>query len=502
MSYTHLLKTVTSLGSPKVLLVGDFMLDSYTYGDALRISPEAPVQVLKVMQRQHCGGGASSVAADVLTLGAQCACVGVLGRDSNGDRLLAILEKMGAETCGLVRLENRPTITKERIIGLAQHRHRQQLLRIDEECSDPLSDTECAQLLAACQKHLADCDVVCLQDYNKGVLQPAFCQTLIQQARKAGKPVLVDPPLGQDYSKFTGASLITPNRKETSIAVGFPIDTIADAQRASDILCKTLALDAAVITLDKEGAYLRTAKFAEHQPTIPRTVYDVTGAGDMMLAMMAVAMAAGADLRTALQLANIASGIEVEKFGVATVSIEEIINELVSRHRGKTGKIRTIENLCNELEYHRKQNQTIVFTNGCFDVLHRGHIEYLKFCKQHGDIVVVGLNSDASIRQNKGPTRPINNQQDRAMLLAAMECVDYVVIFDQPDPLKLIMAVHPDVLIKGSDWAVKGVVGREFVESYGGRVELAPIVEGKSSTLTIEKLNQANPSNIGERDKP
>lgn len=488
MSYTHLLKTVTRLGSPKVLLAGDFMLDSYVYGDALRISPEAPVQVLKVVRREYCGGGASSVASDVLTLGARCACVGVVGTDLNGDRLLGLLNQMGTDASGLLRLGNRPTISKERIIGLAQHRHRQQLLRVDEENTEPFSEDEYRQLLSVYQKHLTDSDVVCLQDYNKGILTTAFCQTLIQEAKKAGKPVLVDPPLGQDYSKFSGATIMTPNRQETSAAVGFSVETIADAERASAVLCQRFALDAAAITLDKEGVFLRTAEFAEHLPTIPRTVYDVTGAGDMMLAMTAVAMAAGADLRTALRLANIAGGIEVEKFGVATVSVDEIVNEILSRHRSKSGKIQEIDTLLIELDYHRKQSETIVFTNGCFDVLHRGHIEYLNFCKQHGDVVVVGLNSDNSVRQLKGPTRPINNQHDRAALLAALECVDYVTIFDEPDPLNLITAVCPDVLVKGVDWAEKGVVGREFVEARGGRVELAPLVEGKSSTLTIEKL--------------
>ncbi len=492
MSYTHLLKTVTQLGSPKVLLTGDFMLDSYIYGDALRISPEAPVQVLKVVRREYCGGGAASVAADVLTLGARCACVGVLGSDLNGDRLLAMLEKSGADVSGLLRLDTRPTISKERIIGLAQHRHRQQLLRIDEEYTEPLSDAEYAQLLTAFEQHLADCDVVCLQDYNKGMLRPDICQTLIQSARKANKPILIDPPLGRDYSKFSGATLITPNRKETSEAVGFAVETIDDAERASAVLRERLSLSAVVITLDKEGAYLQTAEGGRHLPTIPRMVYDVTGAGDMMLAMLAVATAAGAGLDTALQLANIAGGIEVEKFGVATVSVDEIVNEILSRHRSKTGKIQDPDTLRIELDYHRQQNETIVFTNGCFDVLHRGHIEYLKFCKQHGHVVVVGLNSDASVRQLKGPTRPINNQHDRAALLAALECVDYVVVFDEPDPLNLIQTVCPDVLVKGRDWANKGVIGREFVESRGGRVVLAPMVEGKSSTLTIEKLNRIN----------
>lgn len=482
------------MGSPRVLLVGDFMLDSYIYGDALRISPEAPVQVLKVVRREYAGGGASSVAADVLELGARCFCIGVIGKDVNGERLVEILKQRGAQTEGLLELEGRPTITKERMIGLAQHRHRQQLLRIDDECTDALSEADYQRLMDLYAQQLPHCDVVCLQDYNKGLLGKAFCARLIEAAKTAGKRVLVDPPLDNDYNKFTGASLITPNRKETGLAVGFEIKTIADAERASRILREKLQLEMAVITLDKEGAYLRTATLGQHLPTQARNVYDVTGAGDMMLAMLAVALAAGCDAVTALQLANIASGLEVEKFGVATVSVDEIVNEIISNSRGKAGKIHTTEDLVKHLKFHRQQKETIVFTNGCFDVLHRGHIEYLKFCREKGDVVVIGLNSDSSVRALKGPQRPVNNQHDRAAVLAALECVDYVTIFEGLDPLELIMQVHPDVLVKGEDWAVKGVVGREFVESYGGKVELAPLVDGKSSTATIEKLKGLNES--------
>ncbi len=468
------------------------MLDTYVYGDALRISPEAPVQVLKVVERKDAGGGASSVAADITTLGAECICIGVIGKDRNASRLKDILKSIGARMEGLLELDNRPTITKERVIGLAQHRHRQQLLRIDDECTDPLSEADTQRLLKAYQNALTECDVVCLQDYNKGILTQAFCRELIKLAKKAGKKVLVDPPLDCDYAKFAGASLITPNRKETSHAVGFEIATVADAEKASQILADELQLDTVVITLDKEGAYLRTAERAELVPTLPRNVYDVTGAGDMMLAMLAVGLAAGCDEMCALQLANIAGGIEVEKFGVATVSVDEIVNEIISMHKGKFGKILSVDELVKHLDCHRQQNESIVFTNGCFDVLHRGHIEYLRFCKQRGDTVIVGLNSDDSVRQLKGPDRPINNQHDRASVLAALESVDYICIFDELDPLRLIEQVCPDVLVKGADWADKGVIGAEFVESRGGRVELAPLVDGKSSTGTIEKMKNAN----------
>ena len=486
--YEKLLKTVTNLGSPKILLVGDFMLDVYIYGDALRISPEAPVPVLKVTKTEYSCGGAGSVAADLAALGALPVCLGVIGDDQNGKILREKLIKAGADVTGLHTVTGRPTISKQRLIGLAQHRHRQQLFRIDEESTEPLSNEQQQKISRAYKDKLEQADIVCLQDYDKGLLGSSFCKQMIQLAAQANKKVLVDPLLAGDYSKYAGATLITPNRRETSAVVGFDIKTAEDSARAAEELAKKLKLQAVVITLDKEGAYLRTEKESEIIPTRPRSVYDVTGAGDMVLATLAIALAADCDYKTAVQLSNIAGGIEVEKFGAATVTIEEIINEIVGQNRGKSGKVRSIDSLVEELSWLRRQKETIVFTNGCFDVVHRGHIEFLKFCKLQGDIVVVGLNSDSSVRTIKGPDRPINNQYDRAAVLAALETVDYVTVFDEPDPLNLIKKVKPDVLVKGQDWAEKGVVGREFVESYGGKVVLAPIVEGKSSTATIEKM--------------
>ena len=311
---------------------------------------------------------------------------------------------------------------------------------------------------------------------------------MIDLARQANKKVLVDPSPIDDYSKYRRATLITPNRKEASIAVGFDINTPDSAARAAEQLIRELALEAVVITLDCEGAYLKTKDIAELIPTRPRSVYDVTGAGDMVLAALAVTLAEGHDYVAAVELANRAAGLEVEKFGNATVTKDEIVNDIFSEDRRRTGKIRSVDALLDELAWRRKQNETVVFTNGCFDVVHRGHIEYLKFTKQQGDIVVLGLNSDGSVRTIKGPDRPINNEHDRAAVLAALETVDYITIFDNPTPIDLIMKVRPDVLVKGEDWAEKGVVGREFVESYGGRVMLAPLLKGKSSTATIEKI--------------
>jgi len=488
LMYEKLLKTVTNLGSPKVLVAGDFMLDVYIYGDALRISPEAPVPVLKVIETEYRCGGAASVAADVAVLGGLPFCLGVIGDDHNGETLVKKLVEVGADTTGLLKAPDRPTTTKQRLIGLAQHRHRQQLFRMDQESAEPLSDRQYEKILQVYKNHLSQADIICLQDYNKGLFTPAVCKQMIQWATTANKKVLVDPSLNSDYSKYAGATVITPNRKEASVAVGFEIKTADDADRAAGELAQKLKLSAVVITLDKDGAYLKTEDISEMIPTRPRSVYDVTGAGDMVLATLAVTLAANCDYKTAVQLANMTGGIEVEKFGAATVTIEEIINEIVGQNRSKSGKVRSVDSLVEELSWRRKQKETVVFTNGCFDVVHRGHIEFLRFCKQQGDIVVVGLNSDSSVRVIKGPERPINNQYDRAAVLAALETVDYVTIFDEPDPLSLIRKVKPDILVKGQDWAQKGVVGREFVESYGGKVILAPLVEGKSSSATIEKI--------------
>jgi D-beta-D-heptose 7-phosphate kinase/D-beta-D-heptose 1-phosphate adenosyltransferase len=456
--YEKLLKTVTNLGSPKVMVVGDFMLDVYTYGDALRISPEAPVPVLKVTKTEHSCGGAASVAADLTALGAIPICLGVVGDDQNGKILKKMLKETRADITGLLTVTDRPTISKQRLIGLAQHRHQQQLFRMDRESTKPLSDDQYEKILQTYKEKLQQADIVCLQDYNKGLLNPSVCRQMIQLATQAKKKVLIDPSFAGDYSKYSGATLIAPNRQEASEAVGFEIKNEETAARAAQQLVEKLKLKAVVITLDREGAYLKTKSESEVIPTRPRSVYDVTGAGDIVLATLAITLAADCDYKTAVQFSNITGGIEVEKFGVATVTIDEIINEIVSQNRSKGGKLRSIDSLVTELTHHRRQKETIVFTNGCFDVVHRGHIEFLKFCKLQGDIVVVGLNSDNSTKTIKGPDRPINNQHDRAAVLAALETIDYITVFDEPDPLNLIKKVKPDILVKGQDWAQKGVV--------------------------------------------
>ena len=488
--YRELIKEVSQLGSHRVLLAGDFMLDCYVYGDAMRISPEAPVPVLRVVRRENKCGGAASVAADIAALGGQAVCIGIIGEGENGKILASLLKDTGADISGLITSCDRPTTTKQRLVGLAQHRHQQQLMRIDEESNRPVTDADAKKIIESYKAAINTVDIVCLQDYAKGMLSEPLATEFIRIAKSAGKKVLVDPPLQGGYSKFKGASCITPNRHEAALAAGFEIENFDDANRAAEKLLESLDLEAVIITMDKDGAYLKTSRISQHVPTIARNVYDVTGAGDVVLSALAVSLAAGWEYYNAVSLANIAGGLEVEKFGVATVSTAEIITELIARCNEKTGKIIDDEKLPDILTYHRARGDRVVFTNGCFDVLHCGHIEYLQFSRKQGDVLIVGLNSDRSVRENKGETRPINNQADRAQVLAALECVDYVIIFDEATPVDIVPKVSPDILVKGEDWKDKGVVGREFVEANGGKVVLAKMVEGKSSTNIISKMAQ------------
>jgi D-beta-D-heptose 7-phosphate kinase/D-beta-D-heptose 1-phosphate adenosyltransferase len=429
------------------------------------------------------------VAADLAALGAVPVCIGIVGDDANGRVLREALAACGADVSDLLALADHPTTTKQRLIGLAQHRHKQQLMRIDEEASGPLPLEVGETILQRFRECLTDVQAVCLQDYGKGLVTPALCQQIIGLARGAGRTVLADPAFGCDYTQYNGASVLTPNRREAAAAVGMEIETSEDAAQAAEHLRKDLALEAAVITLDKEGAYLAADGVSELIPARARTVYDVTGAGDMVLATIAVSLAADGDYVSAVHLANIAGGIEVEKFGAATVTVSEMIHEIAERYGTANTKVRSLAWVQEEIKWRRGRGQTIVFTNGCFDVLHRGHIEYLQFCRDQGDLVVVGLNSDRSVRALKGPDRPVNSEHDRAAVLAGLESVDFITIFDDPSVRSLVAAVRPDVLVKGGDWGGKeGVVGYDVVEAYGGKVVLAPLIDGKSSTATIERI--------------
>lgn len=489
----ELLAVLDCFAGRRVLLVGDFMLDRYIFGDAERISPEAPVPILRVVERQDRVGGAGSVALNVAALGARVACFGVLGRDPFGERVASLLADAGADVSGLLRVEDRPTITKTRLVGLAEHRHRQQILRVDDELAQPLAASDHGRIADAIERAIAAADVICLEDYAKGVLSLELCGRVITAARRAGKPVLVDPPRQRAWEKYRGATLLTPNRAELEIGCGRALRD-HELESAARGLIDANDFAALVVTLGRDGALLvrrdgPTTRF----PTRPRSVYDNTGAGDAVLAMMAVALAAGAALEEAVPLANIAGGLEVGKFGCVPITRDEVLAELHAGHDATTrAKIRGALDLVAELTARRQHGEKVVFTNGCFDILHPGHVELLEKSKSLGSVLVVGLNSDASVRAlGKGDDRPIRRQADRARLLAALAAVDYVVLFDEPDPGKLIEQVMPDVLVKGADWAGKTVVGQKFVESRGGRVELVRLVEGYSTTGELQRIRGA-----------
>jgi len=495
--YERLLNILDGVGSPRVVLGGDFMLDYYTYGDTERISPEAPVVILNVSERQERCGGAGSVAVDLAGLGAQVECLGVVGADANGQKLRGMLAELeGVNVEGLIETSDRPTTSKQRIIGLAQHRHRQQLMRIDEESSGEVAVAIQDKLGRKLDGLLDWCDVVCLEDYNKGVLSDSFCRRVIRAANKKGKKVIIDPGAVVDYGRYAGAWMIKPNRRELSLASGIELnDDEASRRAAAKKVAEAFQIDHVVVTLDKRGAYLYQREKGEGElaPTRPRSVYDVTGAGDMVLAMLGL-LAGGRyedidppTLSEMVRLANIAGGMEVERFGSVGISRTEIVAELARERSVKTGKLRSRQALLEELQWHRQQKQKIVFTNGCYDILHPGHVQLLNFAKQQGDILILGINSDRSVRELKGPARPILSEQERATILSGLEAIDYITIFDEPDPGELIQSITPDILLKGTEWT-GNVVGQEWVEAHGGKVVLAPMIKGVSTTDIIERV--------------
>jgi D-beta-D-heptose 7-phosphate kinase/D-beta-D-heptose 1-phosphate adenosyltransferase len=487
---------VLRLGQPRVLVLGDLMLDRYVWGDAERISQEAPVILLHADRREERLGGASSVATMLRALGARVCLAGVVGDDADGARVRRLLLEQGIDDEAVLNDEARPTTVKERYIGRAQQRHPQQMIRVDYETRAPLAadlERELSQVVA---RQLRRADIVLISDYDKGVCSPSLLAAVVAGARAVGLRTVADPIRGRDYRKYHGCSAVTPNRLEAGLATGRTLTCPAEALEAAGELRERLDLAAAVVTLDKEGMALahadgRRAVF----PTRPRQVYDITGAGDMVLAVLGMALAAGADYDPALRLANVAGGLEVEKIGVATITRDEILRDL--RYAGVVhgepchGKVRDAAGLQHELEARRALGQRVAFTNGCFDVLHAGHVQYLQEARAQADCLVVGLNSDAGVRALKGPTRPVNAESARAAVLAALEAVDFVTVFDEPTPLELIRDVRPDVLVKGADYNREQVVGAEFVESYGGRVHLAALAPGHSTTKLLQRLGAA-----------
>jgi len=491
-----LIESLGTLGHPPTLVLGDAILDRYIWGNAERVSQEAPVILLRADQDESRLGGAANVANMVSGLGAKASLAAVVGQDTYGIEVEKTLTSRGVDSSLLIPTATRPTTVKERFIGRAQNRHPHQMLRVDREVREPLSQELQSHLLEKLLPRLSDFSAVLISDYGKGVCTPHVLQAIIRAGRSAGVPVVVDPRPGQDYSAYRGATAVTPNRLETFLATGIDVRTIDDAFAAGRKLCETLDLDHAYVTLDADGIVLvPSCGVPQHLPTRRRQVYDITGAGDMVLAMIGVGLASGLDPVTVARLANIAGGLEVEKVGVVPITREEMLEDLRAHApHVPINKIVDLEALEKLIAARRAEGQRVVFTNGCFDLLHAGHVSYLQQAAQMGDCLIIGLNSDQSVRRlNKGPERPIFCQEQRAAMLAALESVDYVCVFDESTPHTLLGALKPDVLVKGGTYSRHEIVGWEIVEGYGGKVLPLGVVPGMSTTSIVARLRGEKP---------
>ncbi len=468
-----------------VLVVGDVMLDRFVYGGVKRISPEAPIPVMLVERELAMPGGAGNVARNIASLGARVRLIGLVGDDAAADELHEALSQPRIEPL-LVVDETRPTAEKVRFIA-----GQQQLLRVDRERQGGPGADAAGTLAETVLQALDGVAAVVISDYAKGVVSDSLLAALIPAARQRGLPVLVDPK-GEDYARYRGASLVTPNQKEAALAVGAPCDSDAEAEAAARQLMQECGIEAALITRGAQGMTLLAAADAAaalHLPAEAREVFDVSGAGDTVVAALAVALAAGLPLARAAQIANAAAGIVVAKVGTAVVLPEELRDALhLPDPLGLDGKVMHLAQARDAVARWRMRGQRIGFTNGCFDLLHAGHLALLAEARSKCDRLIVAINADSSVRQLKGPERPVQDEQHRARLLAALNLVDMVIVFAEETPVHLLQALRPDLLIKGGDYGIDQVVGADIVQAYGGEVQVSRLVQGHSTTATIKKM--------------
>ncbi len=497
----QLTELLTQTRRPRILVVGDVMLDRYLWGDVDRISPEAPIPVLKIANWEERLGGAGSVVTILAALEADVLLATVVADDAEGRKVRQLLEKYDALADCTLTAADRSTTVKERLLGRTQSRHPQQILRVDRETAEPIGDRFAAEMSAAIGRELSRCDILLVSDYDKGVCADRLVAELAVLGRQAGVPVVADPARGVDYQRYGGCTCITPNRSEAGLALGRTIDTPEDGLEAARQLL-AFDVETAVVTLDRDGIAWADASGRNRLfPVQPRQVYDITGAGDMVLGVLGYALASGADWPAAIELANLAGGLEVQRLGVAPLTRRELLSEL---SRGiaspANAKIVSADRLDQQLRQRRRAGQRIVMTNGCFDLLHPGHVASLQHARTHGDCLVVGLNSDRSVERLKGAGRPIIDEQGRAEMLAALDCVDYVVLFDQTSVAGLVERVKPDVLVKAAQYGPEEVVGHEIVERYGGKVVLAPMRERYSTSGLMDRI-RATPQSQGAGDE-
>jgi len=466
--------------SPKILVVGDLMIDHYLWGSCERISPEAPVQVVNVDNENSVLGGAGNVINNLSALGAQVDVISVIGGCEISDELKDLLKNINVDAQYLTTQKDRITSKKSRIIAAQQ-----QVVRYDRESTDEISSESQQHILASFEKIVTNYDAVLLSDYGKGVLTKGLTTSLISIANKNNKKVLVDPK-GLDYSKYKGAYLLTPNKKEASEATQINIKDDASLSQAITQLKTQCDLGVSLITLSEQGVAIYDDNLRTH-PTVAREVFDVTGAGDTVLASLGFSLACNYDIDSAVEFANLAAGVVVGKIGSATATLNEIIEYESSLNKSSSdAHIKTLDEIAALSTELKTRSKKIIFTNGCFDILHAGHVRYLETAKSYGDVLILGLNSDRSVTALKGEGRPINIQMDRAYILAALEAVDYVVVFDEDTPYDLIKAIKPHVLVKGGDYEGKEVVGQDIADE----LKLVQFVDGKSTTKTIEKIQK------------
>ena len=474
----------TGFRTRRVLVIGDLMLDRYFWGVVERISPEAPVPVVRLDHKTQAPGGAANVAANLNSLGCRVSVAGVVGADEEGRQLLNFFLTAGIETAAVLKVSDRPTTCKTRILDA-----RQQMIRVDEEKVGEFSPDLQRGLLSGIEAQITGCSAIILSDYSKGLLSDSVCQFVIRQAFKHSIPTFVDPK-GLHYQKYAGCHLISPNRMELAAATSTAHSDLEALFERGQRLRSELEIGHLAVTLGELGIALLDRDGTHRFPALAREVFDVSGAGDTVIATMSAALASGLGLHESIRLANLAAGIVVGKVGTVPISKDELLAGIASdgeTHQSQAGKIYSPETLLKQVAHWRVAGQRIAFTNGCFDLLHVGHLALLEQAKRQGDRLIVALNTDRSARALKRAGRPIISEDARARLVAALPCVDAVVLFDEETPLNLIRAVKPHVLVKGGDYTEEEVVGAKEMNGWGGKVALIPLVEGSSTTAILKR---------------
>jgi D-beta-D-heptose 7-phosphate kinase/D-beta-D-heptose 1-phosphate adenosyltransferase len=470
-----------------ILVVGDLMIDEYLWGEVDRISPEAPVQVVSIKNEDFALGGAGNVVNNVAALGAKVSAVGVIGTGRNGQLLLNKFSELGVDTKGIIQEPDRPTTQKTRIIASNQH-----VLRIDRESEKDISDRTFEEITSFIEDKIPAVDVILISDYGKGLITKKLLSKVIASAQKHKKMTIADPK-GLDFSKYSGVSLLTPNKKEASLATGIEIVNESTLAQAGNKILHAFGPDNLLITCGKDGMVLFGPNKKPYKVKAKaKQVYDVSGAGDTVLAVFGLAIASGISFKNGASLANTAAGIVVGKVGTATVSRQELAAGLKPYDDDLSLKLKRLSELPILIEELKKRGKRLVLTNGCFDLLHAGHIMLFSASKQLGDILIVAIDDDDSVKDLKGPGRPVINAGDRVRILSALDTIDYVVVFSSHELKKLIEIIRPDVLTKGSNYTSEEVFGRELVEQLGGRVVLIPVTENLSSTRIINNIKNSD----------